>query len=79
MAQPAPGVDGPGEVLPPVSGDAKQATLSTPKGLALSHDGNFLYVMNTETHRILRINLKNGAIETIAGTGERGDDSAPES
>jgi sugar lactone lactonase YvrE len=65
--------DGPGSVLPHLSGDAKLARLSSPKGIGLSSDGGSLYVADTEAQRILRIDLKNGTIETVAGTGERGD------
>jgi sugar lactone lactonase YvrE len=70
---PADKGDGPGAVLPRVSGDAKLVTLSSPKGIGLSPDGNSLYVADTEAHRILRIDMKNDTIETVAGTGERGD------
>jgi sugar lactone lactonase YvrE len=70
----APGQgDGPGEVLPRLSGDARLATLSSPKAIGLSPDGSSLYVADTEAQRILRIELKTGTIETVAGTGERGD------
>jgi sugar lactone lactonase YvrE len=65
--------DGPGSILPALSGDATRATLSSPKGMGLSSDGRNLYVADTEAHRILRIELKHGTIETVAGTGERGD------
>ena len=70
---PADKGDGPGVPLPPLNGDAKLAHLSSPKGIGLSPDGNSLYVADTEAHRILRIELKNDTIETVAGTGERGD------
>jgi sugar lactone lactonase YvrE len=66
--------DGPGEVLPPATGDAKLLTLSSPKGMAFSPDGTHLYIADTEANRLLRVNLKTNAAETVAGTGERGDD-----
>lgn len=66
--------DSPGEVLPPASGDAKGVMLSSPKGLALSPDGKYLYIADTEANRILRVDRKTNLIETVAGTGERGDD-----
>ncbi|HEY2380441.1 MAG TPA: hypothetical protein VGK48_04595 [Terriglobia bacterium] len=45
--------------------------LNGPKGVAFS-DG-MLYIADTENHVIRRIDLKQGTITTIAGTGQRGD------
>jgi sugar lactone lactonase YvrE len=53
-------------------GDAKQARLNGPKGVAWAPD-NSLYIADTESHTIRRIDLKNGVITTVLGTGERGD------
>jgi len=53
-------------------GPAKSATLSGPKGVAISPDGN-IYLADTESHSIRMINLKSGNLELIAGTGEKGD------
>jgi streptogramin lyase len=53
-------------------GPAREATLSGPKGLALGPDGN-VYLADTESHSIRKIDVKKGTIELIAGTGERGD------
>jgi sugar lactone lactonase YvrE len=53
-------------------GPAREATLSGPKGLALGPDGN-VYLADTESHSIRKIDVKRGTLELIAGTGERGD------
>ena len=53
-------------------GPATQATLSGPKGLSIAPNGN-VYLADTESHSILRIDVKQKTIELIAGTGERGD------
>ncbi|MES1257542.1 MAG: hypothetical protein ABUS51_03895 [Acidobacteriota bacterium] len=52
-------------------GDARQAKLSGPKGVALAPDGS-LYIADTENHAIRRVD-RSGIITTVAGTGERGD------
>jgi streptogramin lyase len=52
-------------------GDARQARLSGPKGVASAPDGS-LYIADTENHAIRRVD-RNGVITTVAGTGERGD------
>ena len=52
-------------------GDARQATLSGPKGVAVAPDGS-LYIADTENHAIRKVDPK-GVISTVAGTGERGD------
>ena len=61
----ATGYDGDG-------GPAKLARLSGPKGIAWAPDGS-LYLDDTESHTIRRIDLKTGIITTIVGTGQRGD------
>jgi len=53
-------------------GPARQAKLAGPKGVAYAPDGS-LYIAETESHTIRRIDLKKGNIQTVAGTGERGD------
>jgi DNA-binding beta-propeller fold protein YncE len=53
-------------------GDARKATLSGPKGIAWSPDGG-VYIADTESHTIRRIDLKSGVITTVIGTGQRGD------
>jgi sugar lactone lactonase YvrE len=53
-------------------GPAKEARLSGPKGIAWAPDGS-LYLAETESHTIRRIDLKSGIITTVVGNGKRGD------
>jgi DNA-binding beta-propeller fold protein YncE len=57
-------------------GDARQAKLGGPKGLAWARDT--LYVADTENHVIRAIDLKTGVIQTVLGTGQRGDGPEPD-
>ena len=57
-------------------GPALDAKLGGPKGLAIGPD-NTLYVADTETHVIRRIDLRAGLITTVLGTGTRGDGPDP--
>ncbi len=52
-------------------GQARLARLGGPKGLAWSR--GVLYVADTENHVIRAIQLETGIIDTVLGTGERGD------
>lgn len=53
-------------------GPAREATLSGPKGLALAPNGD-VYLADTESHSIRRIDPRSGLIELVAGTGEKAD------
>jgi streptogramin lyase len=53
-------------------GPAKQALLNGPKGISWSKDGG-VYLADTESHTIRRIDLNTGTISTPAGNGKRGD------
>jgi sugar lactone lactonase YvrE len=57
-------------------GPARVATLAGPKGLALS--GRSLYLADTESHTIRRVDLDSGVITTVLGTGVRGDGPEPD-
>jgi sugar lactone lactonase YvrE len=57
-------------------GPARQARLAGPKGLALS--GRGLYLADTESHTIRRVDLESGIITTVLGTGVRGDGPEPD-
>lgn len=51
-------------------GPATRATFNRPHSIALDQQGN-LYIADIGNHRIRRINLGTGIIETIAGNGEK--------
>jgi DNA-binding beta-propeller fold protein YncE len=53
-------------------GPAVSAKLNGPKGITYSADGA-LYISDTESHVIRRIDLRKGTISTVIGTGQRGD------
>ena len=53
-------------------GPAVSAKFNGPKGIAYSPEGA-LYISDTENHVIRRIDLRNGMISTVVGTGQRGD------
>jgi len=54
-------------------GPALEATFSGPKGVAYSAADRSLYIVDTENHVVRRMRLESGSIETVLGTGERGD------
>src|SRR5690606_29328346 len=54
-------------------GPALDATFNGPKGIAWSAEDRSLYVVDTENHVIRRVSLETGLVETVLGTGERGD------
>lgn len=53
-------------------GDFDTATFFQPQGLALDSDNQMLYVADTNNHAIRAVNLTQGRVDTIAGTGEMG-------
>lgn len=53
-------------------GPAVKADLNGPKGVAWSRDGG-VYIADTESHTIRRIDTKTGVITTVLGNGKRGD------
>ena len=50
-----------------------RATFNGPKGIAYSAADHGLYIVDTENHVIRRLLLETGVIETVLGSGERGD------
>jgi hypothetical protein len=53
-------------------GPAKQAVLGGPKGISISPRGD-VYLADTESHTIRRIDPKKGTIDLVAGTGKKGE------
>lgn len=53
-------------------GPAKQAKLAGPKGIEVGPEGG-VYIADTESHTIRRIDSKSGKIETVVGDGTRHD------
>ncbi len=53
-------------------GPAERAGFHHPQGLALTHDT--LYVADTENHMIRAVDMSQGSVTTIAGTGVQGYD-----
>ncbi len=51
-------------------GDFAQAEFSRPQGMALSADGDVLYIADRENHTIRAADLTTNRVTTIAGTGE---------
>jgi hypothetical protein len=59
---------------PGYSGDgrsAKRAVLGGPKGISIAPNGD-VYLADTESHTIRKIDPKSGTIELVAGTGQKG-------
>ena len=52
-------------------GDARAASLAGPKGIAVS--GNDIFVADTESHTVRRIDRTTGRIDTVLGDGESHD------
>lgn len=52
-------------------GGPREASFRQPQGLALSADGDTLYVADTRNHAIRAVTLATGAVATIAGTGRQ--------
>jgi len=52
-------------------GPAIKAQLDQPHSIALDEKRSHLYIADISNHRIRRVNLKTGLIETVAGNGEK--------
>jgi DNA-binding beta-propeller fold protein YncE len=53
------------------TGKALESALNGPKHLCVDRDGTVL-IADTENHRIVRYNPKNGILSAVAGTGKKG-------
>lgn len=53
-------------------GDAATARFTTPQGLVLAPDGDTLFVSDTGSHTIRRVDLSSRTVSTVAGTGRLG-------
>ncbi len=53
-------------------GLALQANLKGPKGIAIDGNGD-VWLADTESHSVRRIRAKDGVLELMVGTGEKGD------
>ncbi len=53
-------------------GPATLATLTGPKGIAVAPNGD-VFLADTESHSIRKIDAKLGTIQLVVGTGEKGD------
>lgn len=53
-------------------GQAKLATLSGPKGIAVAPNGD-VYLADTESHTVRALRAASGILDTVIGDGERGD------
>jgi DNA-binding beta-propeller fold protein YncE len=53
------------------AGKALEAALNGPKHLCIDKDGTVL-IADTENHRIVRYNPKEGTLSAVAGTGKKG-------
>lgn len=56
-------------------GPAKEATLSGPKGVAISPDGRFVFLADTESHTVRAIDLEQSppTLVLVVGDGQKGD------
>ncbi len=54
------------------NGLAKDAKLAGPKGISLDRQGN-IYLADTESHTVRKIDAKTGIITTLVGNGKKGD------
>ena len=59
-------------------GDFQTAAFNQPQGLALSEDGDTLFVADTANHSIRRVDLAAREVSTLVGVGTQADSYPPE-
>ncbi|MEO8456772.1 MAG: thioredoxin-like domain-containing protein [Chloroflexota bacterium] len=57
-----------------LDGTSAAAEFNQPQGLALSADGDTLYVADTRNHAVRTVDLATGDVKTLAGNGTRAQD-----
>ncbi len=62
-----------------IDGSLQNAAFAQPQGLALSANGQYLYVADTENHALRQVDLVAGEVTTVAGTGEQSRSYPPQS
>jgi sugar lactone lactonase YvrE len=60
-----------------VDGIAENARFRTPTAIALSLDGSFLFVADTNNNRIRKVDIQTGQVTTAAGSGDGGSFDGP--
>jgi sugar lactone lactonase YvrE/peroxiredoxin len=58
-------------------GPFERAQMHQPQGMALSADGNTLYIADTENHAVRAADLVKRTLTTVAGTGKQGSERRP--
>lgn len=54
------------------NGIGTNASFNFPKGICISNNSQFLFIADTENHKIRKLNLATNAVSTLAGTGAMG-------
>lgn len=57
-------------------GPSDHAQFLNPQGMALSSDGQTLYIADTDNHAVRQVDLKSLTVTTLAGNGTQGNDRA---
>ncbi len=55
-----------------IDGDAEAVQFNNPQGMAISHDGQTLFVADAGNHALRKIDLHTGYVRTAGGNGNRG-------
>ena len=66
-----------GQILEVTGGEIKPLVSINSKVNQIEYSRGYLYIPAPQLHKILRVNVNNGKIETIAGTGKAGSADGP--